>query len=198
MHPEARVHEAEGAVVQLPGPQRVARAHTEEGEERSLPEPCAVCVYPLRPRSRPCRREELRLTRGNVTCPRPHSCEGHQQDWQPGRLAPGNIRCGACLVMTDGTPGVSEVSRKSLQLLPGRADSLSTGCPLPPTEAPCESNSHRGKSGECRWVRRRKYTVPATLPSRESHWRGSHSDVPFVFFPYGLPSPNLLLSGCRN
>ncbi|XP_022410661.1 uncharacterized protein LOC111164914 isoform X3 [Delphinapterus leucas] len=91
---------------QLPGPQRVARAHTEEGEERSLPEPCAVCVYPLRPRSRPCRREELRLTRGNVTCPRPHSCEGHQQDWQPGRLAPGNIRCGACLVMTDGTPGL--------------------------------------------------------------------------------------------
>ncbi|XP_032489217.1 uncharacterized protein LOC116754576 [Phocoena sinus] len=77
---------------QSPGPQRVARAHTEEGEERSLPEPCAVCVYPLRPRSRPCRREELRLMRGNVTCPRPHSCEGHQQDWQPGRLAPAHWR----------------------------------------------------------------------------------------------------------
>ncbi|TKC50951.1 hypothetical protein EI555_001263, partial [Monodon monoceros] len=27
-----------------PGPQRVARAHTEEGEERSLPEPCALHV----------------------------------------------------------------------------------------------------------------------------------------------------------
>lgn len=29
---------------------------------------------------------------------------------------------------------VSEVSRKSLEILPGGADSLSTGCPLPPTE----------------------------------------------------------------
>lgn len=63
--------------------------------------------------------EDLRLPGwGETFLPRPYSCRGYKQDLHPGPLAPGNVSQGACLGVTDGTPGLRSCPLHALPTLP--------------------------------------------------------------------------------